>query len=61
MKWISVKDRLPEIDDSVIVAFDNGDVDHDWFDTEFKHWARLRYDTRNITHWMPLPKPPSNE
>ena len=58
MKWISVNDKLPENDNSVLVAFDNRTVDHDWYDKEFNHWSRLRYDTRKITHWMPLPNQP---
>jgi len=56
--WVSVEYRLPEIDDSVLVAFDNGDVDHDWYDKEFSHWSRLIFGIRKITHWQPLPEPP---
>lgn len=59
--WISVDKKLPDIDNSVIVAFDNGDIDHDWYDKEFKRWSRLRHDTRIITHWQPLPQPPNKQ
>lgn len=64
-EWISVKDRLPEPQQEVLVSVLN--------DVLFRDIARVgsldsrgiwRVDTpheyfhRNITHWMPLPEPP---
>ena len=54
-QWISVKDRLPEQGQEVIV-YSGGVLKPTVFAYQFwnKHydsWAR-------ITHWMPLPKPP---
>ena len=57
-KWIPVTERLPEYGQEVIVY--SGNVlkpvvygVHYW-NKEFNSWA-------HITHWMPLPEPPSGE
>lgn len=58
MKWISVKDKLPETDDLVLT-----------FSTEITgHKYRLIVPNMNIstfptsvTHWMPLPESPKSE
>jgi hypothetical protein len=57
-EWISVKDRLPEQGQEVIV-YSGGVLKPTVFAYQFwnKHydsWAR-------ITHWMPLPEPPKGE
>ena len=63
-QWISVKERLPEIGEWVLI---NGSEvcqrvappSSSW-DWEFA-WATDRhsfYEPTDITHWMPLPKPP---
>ena len=69
-KWISVNDRLPEIeDDSVLVYFSHGGIDmvyiHDYFDSITcgvdgfgKQLYTKYYISIGITHWMPLPSPP---
>ena len=79
-EWISVKDRLPEIEQTVIVMQNFKENDHlkynpyvmaedvsggiYWSDKEFY----LDHPTsdfpcvlENVTHWMPLPEPPSND
>jgi hypothetical protein len=69
--WISVKDRLPDTESSILVAFK-------WFDKPIEvrqmtyysedHWHRSDmfvspegafHRLETITHWMPLPKPPT--
>ena len=68
MDWISVKDRVPEPDQDVLVynpkdginlgEFDPDQVseyDSGW--TTFYEWA----PTMSPTHWMPLPEPPKLE
>ena len=59
--WISVKERLPEKDtsvlfsdkESVFLGFLLSDMGHDPF------WSSYDYlENHNITHWMPLPEPP---
>lgn len=61
--WISVKDRLPETDDRVLVCtvtkkgrqnIITGD-----YATRSKVWVCGM--NMNVTHWMPLPEPPEGE
>lgn len=59
--WISVKDRLPAKHERVLI-YDS--VCHNiymaWRDDDLGEWFSEEYlpDFLNITHWMPLPKPP---
>ena len=63
MNWISVKDRLPENTDEVLVCFIG------WDDLQFQSvmylengdWYNEHGDPcYTVTHWMPLPEPPNN-
>ena len=67
MEWISVFDRLPNDTDDVLVVGDGWD-DMNWYRIYFYQadkWHTIDGDEVNktsqmkITHWMPLPKPPS--
>jgi len=67
MEWISVKDRLPETNMSVLVAKHNGRVFqmsyHRPFDSGmriFQWWGFGKWLDQHsqVTHWMPLPAPP---
>lgn len=62
MNWISVKNELPqggkclifikgEYHDSIHVAYYNNETDK-W------KGAQAHSIFENVTHWMPLPKPP---
>jgi hypothetical protein len=59
MKWISVKDRLPDTKQEVI-CFDgvyvfSGVI----YDPKYGfQWMEYGYTPEDITYWMPLPKPP---
>lgn len=62
MKWISVKDKLPEKQTRVLL-FDNGGFgiltgrigSAGWYlEGGLDEFA-------NITHWMPLPEPPEDK
>lgn len=79
MEWISVKDRLPELEENVLL-FDywksvSGEQMEDirvGYLREFvtrksssglvtiEEWGGTEF-AFNITHWMPLPKPPKNK
>lgn len=60
--WISVKERLPEINKKVLVVWSNGEIGfarhiHD----EFENQTWDIYGSHvNITHWQPLPEPIQN-
>lgn len=54
-EWISVEDRLPEKQQTVLVCFGNDCVSTDFIASSgmwYDHWHKT------ITHWMPLPTPP---
>ena len=60
-KWISVKDRLPENEQNVLVA-DNGFIAvwtfyGDYWEDSHGWWQEFD----EVTHWMPLPQPPKGE
>ena len=61
MKWISVKDRLPEYEKTVM-----------GWDAEMRDMGIVNFiygqfldildmSETNVTHWMPLPEPPKGE
>ena len=59
-EWISVKDKLPEKDEVVIICTDKnfvyaGELIEDTWFLDNDSW------TETVTHWMPLPKPPKGE
>jgi len=70
MNWISIKDKLPEIEKYVLVCYKNN-VFQGYLD-EWEHdncWYifsgsftldEVDYNIKldEVTHWMPLPEPP---
>ena len=59
-EWISVKDRLPEKDEIVIICTDKnfiyaGELVGDTWFLDNDSW------TATVTHWMPIPRPPKGE
>lgn len=72
-KWISVKDRLPDVFDEVLVydTFSNTSISIAWRETTPRkngivdwYWnSQMSYpeDLTHVTHWMPLPEPPTKQ
>lgn len=68
MEWISVKDRLPDKGQMVIVLDNDLRDFYKWnmevalFDglKKDKFWVSSG-DYRRFTHWMPLPEPPEKK
>ena len=56
-EWISVKDRLPKPTYCVLVVGAYSEMAIDALGTDGE-WMGMVED---ITHWMPLPKPPKEE
>ena len=56
-KWISVKDRLPELKVQVL-TYDK-DKDIEFGEYHGSYWVEYyRESMREVTHWQPLPEPP---
>jgi glucose-6-phosphate isomerase len=67
MKWISVKDRLPENDIPVIVCSKSGivqevlyclDIKKQWYANHIED-SEISFDY--FTYWMPLPESPKEQ
>ena len=71
-EWISVKDRLPKLDEEVLVSAKDLHIKTNYYEvwSLFKcHSGELiwvdnsgdGYNLTEVTHWMPLPQPPKGE
>ena len=65
MQWISVKDKLPPKNVEVLVYSTVNGVRQDHYIQTLPNGTLEFYGDRdeyewNVTHWMPLPKPPKN-
>ena len=58
-EWISVKDRLPEKNTSVLASTDKGIVFQCLY--AYDGWDLWEGNEVNITHWQPIPQPPKGE
>jgi len=66
MDWIPVGERLPEEDEKVLLfaleLFYDTQVDCGVYsDGEWQIITNGGWDSCDVTHWQPLPKPPENE
>ena len=59
-KWISVKDRLPEDDDDVLILI-YGKVIGVGYRINGKWKSLSKAKAPVVTHWMSLPEPPKEE
>ena len=58
-EWVSVDDRLPEENTTVIAATDKGIVFQCLY--AYDGWDLWDGNEINITHWQPRPEPPKGE
>ncbi len=73
MEWISVKDRLPKLNERVLTHCPYDGIKETWLTTyrigsigysrgERKKWFEYVHENacyhHDATHWMPLPEPP---
>lgn len=59
-EWISVKDRLPAVNETVIAWDSDINEPELAFMTIYNEWFGVMACDR-VTHWMPLPSPPEGE
>ena len=72
-RWVSVKERLPGIDDTILntecrfsidvmIADEDTILIHCWYDYGNNHWYSAQFDRLNDepTHWRPMPELPEN-
>lgn len=68
-EWVSVEEKLPEVDDSVLVniidTFDNREnivITKYTIGLNLKmEWLGFEHNSFKVTHWMPLPAPPTKD
>lgn len=55
-EWISVKERLPEVETNILAYIGYGCIVVCWltYDGYWQGAARI-FDKDEVTHWMPLP------
>ena len=63
-RWISVKDRLPEIG-KVVLAFGTRSATTGMFQGASSYrpdiWMWKNHTPKHVSHWMPLPEPPKED
>jgi len=57
-EWISVEERLPEAETSVLVFTERGYIFLSWASNEDVFWFYNEDEDDRVTHWQPLPEPP---
>jgi hypothetical protein len=58
-KWIPVSEKLPS-KDMIYVICTNGVIVRELFYREHCFLSGIQDQTKQVTHWMPLPEPPIN-
>lgn len=53
--WVSVEKRLPDGSEIVLICSDLSDANS----IDIDYYWKDRWERREITHWMPLPTPPT--
>ena len=60
-KWISVKDRLPQVGLDVLFVCENKQYGVGAYSDTYRDFFSGQFSVKNVTHWMPLPQPPKGE
>ena len=58
-EWISVKDRLPETETTVLICTERGNIFSSWASDVDVFWFYGEEEDDRVTHWQPLPLPPT--
>lgn len=58
-EWISVQDRLPETETTVLVHTERGYIFMSWASDVDVFWFYDEEEDDRVTHWQPLPAPPT--
>ena len=58
-EWISVQDRLPETETTVLVCTERGYIFTSWASDVDVFWFYDEEEDDRVTHWQPLPAPPT--
>lgn len=61
MRWISIDDRLPEIEQDVLLWTTRSREVRVGWRCESNEWATWSEEFTDVSHWMPLPSPPSRD
>ena len=62
MNWISVKERLPEDEERVLI-FADGEIHLMTYNSYWHDFTSIEdcFEETKVTHWMSLPEPPKEE
>ena len=63
-QWISCKDKMPEHGVTVLIYAGNHMIMLAWYDKDMEYFyicdSDYKYNPLDVTHWQPLPEPPTN-
>ena len=60
-EWISVEDERPETETTVLVRTERGYIFTSWASDVDVFWFYDEEEDDRVTHWQPLPAPPTTD